>query len=102
MVHRPVGGDEAALRRQRRGGRDARHRLGRIGKPEKGKAVAIADVEEEMLAAPAGQVDRLGQRRSEEPTSELQSLLLISYAVLRLKKQKSTETLNSAPEIYRK
>src|SRR3546814_3224911 len=44
---------------------DARHRLGRIGKPEKGKAVAIADVEEEMLAAPAGQVDRLGQRHAE-------------------------------------
>src|SRR3546814_9751537 len=34
-------------------------------------------------------------RRSEEHTSELQSLMRISYAILRLKKKKRTKTMHS-------
>src|SRR3546814_4470851 len=106
MVHRPVRRHETTLRRQRGGGRDAGNGFGRVGEPEKGETVAIADVEEEMLATPAGQVDRLGKWhaelvaiefdrlrpilaherevvepakfRSEEHTSELQALMRIS------------------------
>src|SRR5690606_39587104 len=65
MVHRPVRRREAAARRQRGGRRNARYRFGGIGEPEEGEAVAVADVEEEMLAAPAGKVDRLGERHAE-------------------------------------
>src|SRR3546814_4147187 len=38
---------------------------------------------------PAGVVERAGLQRSEEHTSELQSLMRISYAVFCLKKKKS-------------
>src|SRR3546814_7787717 len=111
MVHRPVRRHETTLRRQRGGGRDAGNGFGRVGEPEKGETVAIADVEEEMLATPAGQVDRLGKWhaelvaiefdrlrhiRSEEHTSELQSLMRISYAVFCLKK-KRTNIQKSTP-----
>src|SRR3546814_9533389 len=41
--------------------------------------------------APA-QIDDVAQRRSEEHTSELQSLMRTSYAVFSLKKKKQTKT----------
>src|SRR3546814_5727106 len=41
------------------------------------------------------QVDRLALARSEEHTSELQSLMRISYAVLCLKKKKKHKTCNT-------
>src|SRR3546814_8631438 len=39
-------------------------------------------------------IDRTRRRRSEEHTSELQSLMRISYAVFCLKKKKTNETTN--------
>src|SRR3546814_3750997 len=39
-------------------------------------------------------------RRSEEHTSELQSLMRISYAVFCLKKKKNTENTQKSPYIY--
>nr|WP_260582951.1 hypothetical protein [Sphingopyxis sp. PET50] len=65
---------EIAARRQRRGRRDAGRRLGRFGEPEKGEAVAIAQVEEEMLPAPARQVDRLDQRHAQYVAIEFDRL----------------------------
>src|SRR3546814_18609486 len=65
MVHRPVRRHETTLRRQRGGGRDAGDGFGRHGEPEKGETVAIADVEEEMLATPAGPVARRGTWQAE-------------------------------------
>src|SRR3546814_8857695 len=48
---------------------------------------------------PAGQRQGAGRNRSEEHTSELQSLMRISYAVFCLKKKKQTKTsTNSADE----
>src|SRR3546814_1068080 len=44
----------------------------------------------EFLEAVANQIEALGEARSEEHTSELQSLMRISYAVLCLKKKKPT------------
>src|SRR3546814_3589560 len=40
------------------------------------------------VTARLAQIERLGRRRSEEHTSELQSLMRISYAVFCLKKKK--------------
>src|SRR3546814_6788614 len=47
----------------------------------------------------ATQTDTL-QRRSEEHTSELQSLMRISYAVFCLKKKTTTPTKEHQPQIY--
>src|SRR3546814_2702505 len=49
----------------------------------------------EALGAQAGE-QRLSALRSEEHTSELQSLMRISYAVFCLKKKKTTHPSNSA------
>src|SRR3546814_5917248 len=49
------------------------HRFGALGQPR--------------LAVEGRQVDVVGRQRSEEHTSELQSLMRISYAVFRLKKK---------------
>src|SRR3546814_3639724 len=53
------------------------------------------DVAVEELEAPAAGPDRAGQRRSEEHTSELQSLMRISYAVFCLKKKKKRKEKES-------
>src|SRR3546814_3191538 len=52
--------------------------------------VEVARLLRQRAAPPAGRVARLreGQRRSEEHTSELQSLMRISYAVFCLKNKK--------------
>src|SRR3546814_3018047 len=51
------------------------------------RSEGAADVFGRLLAPPAGP-DRAGMARSEEHTSELQSLMRISYAVFCLKKKK--------------
>src|SRR3546814_8490689 len=57
-------------------------------------ADGAADIEAEFAAAPAEHQFKLGVafERSEEHTSELQSLMRISYAVFCLKKKKHTTT----------
>src|SRR3546814_3025716 len=53
----------------------------------------IAGLREDADAFGEGEVD-VALQRSEEHTSELQSLMRISYAVFCLKQKKITETLN--------
>src|SRR3546814_8891887 len=67
------------------------------GASNRGRGLGIANSE-------LGQSDRAGRgaaggRRSEEHTSELQSLMRISYAVFCLKKKKNTKHLNT-PHYY--
>src|SRR3546814_992885 len=50
--------------------------------------VLIVDVEDRLAAEEAGRADMVGPTRSEEHTSELQSLMRISYAVFCLKTKK--------------
>src|SRR3546814_2312642 len=89
-AHRQVAGDE------HRGGRLAPHAVGhpgerrRVFQPE----VQVADVEErghavERNATLLTSPQNFARRRSEEHTSELQSLMRISYAVFCLKKKKT-------------
>src|SRR3546814_5833990 len=79
-----------------RGALDRRHvrtvRLG-IPSPQAAQTLLLGGIgtlpgETGLRAAYAGIVDRYGQSRSEEHTSELQSLMRISYAVFCLKKKK--------------
>src|SRR3546814_1051384 len=67
--------------------RSAYRRRVRIGKfhPFAGKTLHIRSV-----IAPVQRHDAVAERRSEEHTSELQSLMRISYAVFCLKKKKYT------------
>src|SRR3546814_6360534 len=51
-------------------------------------AAAIAEAEGRVAQQRGGREQFLGRRRSEEHTSELQSLMRISYAVFCLKKKK--------------
>src|SRR3546814_7567082 len=71
-----------------------RHRVGlECGEPEKAKARALRAAFPHPVPFPRsrGKGDRVGgSRRSEEHTSELQSLMRISYAVFCLKKKKNT------------
>src|SRR3546814_6812452 len=53
--------------------------------PDADRKIALLTDDNAKLA---GQVSRLEERRSEEHTSELQSLMRSSYAVFRLKKKK--------------
>src|SRR3546814_7068906 len=52
--------------------------------------------------AHAGRIAVAGNFRSEEHTSELQSLMRISYAVFCLKKKKKKMTTHSTPKIARR
>src|SRR3546814_2978545 len=52
------------------------------------------------FAFPFGLLLALGRRRSEEHTSELQSLMRISYAVFCLKKKNSTIRESSLPQYH--
>src|SRR3546814_3880913 len=94
------GGEEHALERlellQRLAGADG-HSVQRIGGDDDGHAglVVEAGLEAVQQRTAAGEGDallhdvggQLGRRRSEEHTSELQSLMRISYAVFCLKKK---------------
>src|SRR3546814_2402654 len=79
-----IGGDLSLHRRQRRG-----HRAERRGLPERQPSAATRDRDRASAAyatSATGYTRRTGPR-SEEHTSELQSLMRISYAVLCLNKQ---------------
>src|SRR3546814_2300478 len=63
---------------------------------EKMRATAQASAHEALQKAQdemKGEAERQGKARSEEHTSELQSLMRISYAVFRLKKTKNNTTV---------
>src|SRR3546814_9456373 len=71
--------------------RDARFEKGDVVAQNQGDGVALADPE--RLQPRCGPPGALEQRlRSEEHTSELQSLMRISYAVFCLKKKKTNRT----------
>src|SRR3546814_6847836 len=74
-----------AAKQQKRGGMFAFTKSGKFGRAVK-KALADKVITDDELA----EIDRL--QRSEEHTSELQSLMRISYAVFCLKKKKKTQT----------
>src|SRR3546814_4964660 len=56
-----------------------------LGQAKRAHAVHQAEVDR-LRCAPFSRLDRVDRLRSEEHTSELQSLMRISYAVFRLKK----------------
>src|SRR3546814_1879493 len=104
-----MGGEEKVARQHSRGKMDARARLAgivdegsfrEIGKIA-GRGIYGADGEFEDLAASNfifGRANIDGRpivARSEEHTSELQSLMRISYAVFCLKKKKNTKHKNN-------
>src|SRR3546814_10327588 len=66
--------------------------LQRLAQDGHAGAVPIVD-EHQRIGTPASELGEL--RRSEEHTSELQSLMRISYAVFCLKKKKNTRTTTS-------
>src|SRR3546814_6161385 len=57
-----------------------------------GASVVLADINAEGAQTVAADINREGGTRSEEHTSELQSLMRISYAVFCLKKKKDQKT----------
>ncbi len=65
VIHRAVRGHHRTLGRQIGRARDAGRGFWSVGEPEEGERIAIADVEKEVLAEPAGQIDRLDQRHAE-------------------------------------
>src|SRR3546814_8328137 len=86
----------------------------RLGVAERGQVRQALGREQRQPGQPAHEGHRLGQHpdpmpfmsglswlallRSEEHTSELQSLMRISYAVFCLKKKKNTQTTNTIPQ----
>src|SRR3546814_8156085 len=74
MVRRSVLRHEIAPRWQCFGRRKAGGGFGGVREPEESDAVAIADVEEEVLAASAGQVERLHQRHAARVAVEFDRL----------------------------
>src|SRR3546814_1419349 len=73
---------------------DGRHQVDRLGEllhhpaaPVIGRAARIADDQRDVVG-----LIEIALLRSEEHTSELQSLMRISYAVFCLKKQNNTQT----------
>ena len=59
-----------------------------VGKKGKGKTKQLLDKVNSEVKDISGSIVYLDKSRSEEHTSELQSLVLISYAVFCLKKKK--------------
>src|SRR3546814_1148254 len=66
------------------------------------RSVGKAFLFEQLAASPAGNPARWRQPRSEEHTSELQSLMRISYAVFCLKNKSKKLTLNCSTQLIRK
>src|SRR3546814_1122395 len=56
---------------------------------------ATGNLPDRMTEQRAQAMERIGERRSEEHTSELQSLMRISYAVFCLKKKKTNHTIHT-------
>ena len=69
VVHRAMRG--GARQRTFLGRCNTRHRVRRVGEPEEGDAIAIADVKEEVLSHFARQLDRFDQRHAENAGIEL-------------------------------
>src|SRR3546814_8612404 len=76
-------------RKPRRGGRD--HAAAKRDDPASGIAAELR-ADQETVAFP---VSLMAKRRSEEHTSELQSLMRISYAVFCLKKKNNKHIYNT-------
>src|SRR3546814_5716131 len=73
------------------GGRERGHRRRRVRQPLRRTGYGAMDIEK-MLGDNAADVTRVyGHGRSEEHTSELQSLMRISYAVFCLKKKRQNK-----------
>src|SRR3546814_4132471 len=66
-----------------------------IGAEEQKGGVAIADLPALLAEARGAELPIAGLMRSEEHTSELQSLMRISYAVFCLKKKNTNETTDT-------
>src|SRR3546814_2271422 len=81
--------------RQEGGGAEARVR----GADRRDRFDIDLVVEQYAAAAVDLRVDEAGQQRSEEHTSELQSLMRISYAVFCLKKQNTTQNSTQHNEL---
>src|SRR3546814_1254611 len=80
--------DRAAIARADRGDDGAADALARA---DRGAARLVARFDQRAVLPAAGHVARCDRARSEEHTSELQSLMRISYAVFCLKKKKKTK-----------
>src|SRR3546814_2325894 len=106
VARRPRGIVKADRIGQRRLGRQPAERVHRLGPRDRREAPDIAaglGIAREIERRERVAVDRLGSvdleiggqtGRSEEHTSELQSLMRISYAVFCLKKKNTTNTQN--------
>jgi hypothetical protein len=70
VVHRAVGRDDVASAGQMRRGGDSRRAFGCVGKPEERERIAVADVEEEVLAHVVGQLDRFDEGHAHDVTVE--------------------------------
>src|SRR3546814_17031466 len=66
------------------------------------KTMRLNEEEKAILAGEMGEPRRLALERSEEHTSELQSLMRISYAVFCLKKKNTTKLDNNINNIVQK
>src|SRR3546814_6098331 len=74
-------------------GKDQQHHAGHRCSPRLPRApVAQRDQAERINCGVGEVIDAVGDERSEEHTSELQSLMRISYAVFCLKKKKPTKS----------
>src|SRR3546814_5881588 len=99
-IHEPLGGHAASARRRKGAGAAVRRREGLMPEvqikpltlnfgPQHPAAHGVLRL---VLEMDGEVIERADQHiRSEEHTSELQSLMRISYAVVCLKKQKSCE-----------
>src|SRR3546814_1668658 len=87
---RQLGPGRQDRARQRAGDRRPRLAIGRAGRKEEIVAVVFEDHRLCRRAARRVEAPRPVARRSEEHTSELQSLMRISYAVFCLKKKITT------------
>ncbi len=66
MIHGCVGRRDVTPADEIRGVTDAGLAFARVGEPEECQGVALADVEEEVLAHPVRQLDGLGQRHAQD------------------------------------
>src|SRR3546814_2570202 len=78
--------------RVRRSGAEVRHEI----TMQRGPPAGIRRIQDEILQVHR---DELGRARSEEHTSELQSLMRISYAVFCLKKQNKTRSAKTSIQL---
>src|SRR3546814_2849821 len=88
LQHEPVAAPDAGLRRDDDDVAVAIDRLHAVAADLQRIGVLVADVGKiDLVPAAAGRIAGIVEERSEEHTSELQSLMRISYAVFCLKKK---------------